>query len=154
MLKYLRTLIQERHKPPEAHTDPKNIAASVCGLLYEAAKADMELGEKEKERIDQIMMDHFKLQPEEYRDIKNQAANSKSESTEVYRLTKNIRKDYTIEERRDVLKLLWQVVLTDDVIHPYEEQLMRTIYHVIGLEHSDFVETKLIAMQTSTERTE
>ena len=148
MLKFFHSLFQEYDSEKPQTNNNEDLAVAVCTLLLEAAHSDMTFSNDEEDHIAKLMKNHFSLDEKNYTKIKEQATRAQKESVGLYGFTKVVRKQYSHEERRKVLTMLWEIVLTDNKIDPYEEQLMRNIYDIIGLEHQDYIETKLKAMNT------
>lgn len=148
MLSFIRSLLSTPNL--DEHEQKKEIITSVYALLVEVARSDRDFSAEEKTQIDLMCMRYFKLTQTELIEIELHAKTQLEQSVDLYQLTKNLRKSFSVEERTEILEMIWAIVFTDGRIDPYEEQLVRKLCDLIGLQHQHYMQAKHAASQKAT----
>jgi uncharacterized tellurite resistance protein B-like protein len=66
-------------------------------------------------------------------------------SHDLYQFTSQVNRSYSDADKLQLLEQLWRVAMTDDVVHKYEEHLIRRIADLLYVPHSGFIAAKLRA---------
>ena len=61
----------------------------------------------------------------------------------LYDWTSSINESYDYEQKKDLIKLLWDVAYADGRIDKYEDYTIRKISELLYVKHSDFIRMKL-----------
>ena len=110
--------------------DEKIIALS-C-LLVEAALVDEDFGEDEKKVIFNILKKQFKNEStSSINKIITEAIDSFNNSSDLITHTKIIKENWKLDDRIDIIEMLWKVCLVDGQLEPYEDMLIRRISGLI-----------------------
>ena len=109
----------------------------VACIFIRVGKLDNHLAAIEKEKIKALLIKRFDLD----RDILNSIL-TKAEEIEVsindnVQLTKKIKKHINFEERFDLLKDIWEIILADEIKTNEEESYMRLLCNLLGLSDKD-----------------
>ena len=110
--------------------DDKIVALS-C-LLVEAALVDEDFGEDEKKVIFNILKKQFKNESSSsINKIITEAIESFNNSSDLITHTKKIKENWKLDDRIDIIEMLWKVCLVDGQLEPYEDMLIRRISGLI-----------------------
>ncbi len=104
---------------------------AAAALLIEAALLDDEYGERERETIRRVLMDHFNLEDVEAREVLAEAQAAQQDAVQLYGFTKEIKDGLAPEERVRVIEMLWEVAYADGSLHDYEAHLVRRVAGLI-----------------------
>ena len=109
----------------------------VACIFIRVGKLDNHLATIEKEKIKTLLIKRFDLD----RDILNSIL-TKAEELEVsindnVQLTKKIKVHINFEERFDLLKDIWEIILADKIKTDEEESYMRLLCNLLGLSDKD-----------------
>ena len=104
-------------------------------LMFEIAISDGSLDKSElsliKKRADMIAKEDEKASS-----IVKKIIDETEQSFSLYPTIKKINESHTVEEKVELLKVLWELVAADSVIDPYEENLYFKIADLIQIKRS------------------
>jgi uncharacterized tellurite resistance protein B-like protein len=110
--------------------DDKIVALS-C-LLVEAALVDEDFGEDEKKVIFNILKKQFKNESDSsINKIITEAIDSFNNSSDLVTHTRKIKENWELNDRINIIEMLWKVCLIDGQLEPYEDMLIRRISGLI-----------------------
>jgi uncharacterized tellurite resistance protein B-like protein len=115
----------------KAAAQADDLELSVAALLIEAARMDNDFDAAERATIERLLMDKFKLSTSEARGLIEQADAAVRDSTQVFPFTRQICESMSLEDRTQIIEMLWKVVYADGVLDPYEDMLLRRIAGLI-----------------------
>ncbi len=150
MLKFFRDLLSDK---PETQTEhyssdstsdhsEKKLQLATCALFLEVAQADDSFDPNEREKIISLMKEMFELDDEEVQELLNQSDEYVQQSVSLYEFTDVVNTHFNKDERYEIIKNLWRLILTDEKINRYEEHFVRTINTNFKLEHRDMIAAK------------
>jgi len=120
--------------------DKKNVEEAYIILMLEIARLDGKIDDSEfnkiKENYKQIYGDNNFL--ENFNRLSSEAKNESSLHPFIEIINASSDKDNKIQ----ALKAIWEVVLADGVIDPYEESLFMQIGDLLKIKRSDLVKIK------------
>jgi len=150
MFEQIRELISKKQQnqtdrgtEKPATNDPKRANIAVCALLIEAAHFDEDFHEKEQEAILRLIKEKFSLTTEEANELISIADEERKKSIDLWHFTELINKNYSKEEKIELLEMLWQVVYADNFLDGNEDYLMHKLSKLLKLEHKDLIEAKV-----------
>ena len=113
---------------PEAdHHSHDELQLAAAALLVEAATLDGHYGETEQAAIDKLLREKFALKDEEARSLHDLAVTEQSEANQLLGFTRAIKDRYSLEERIELIEMIWEVVYADGELHDYEANLLRRL---------------------------
>ena len=119
---------------PSDLVDPGEIDV-VLRLMFEIAMSDGSLDKSELEilqkRAKQISSDNEKTS-----DIIKKVIDGAEASVSLYPTVKRINSEYSVEQKKEVLKTLWTLVAVDGMIDHYEENLYFKIADLLKIRRS------------------
>ncbi len=144
MLKKLKSMWSS-DSSDELASKEHGISLAVTAVMIEIMHIDGTLDEAEDNAIIRAVEKRFKLSTDEVHELIEEAKVEKANATDMHQFTSQIVKHYSIEERIDFLKELWQIAMADGHVDPYEEQLIRRTSELIGVYHKEFIQAKIAA---------
>lgn len=132
-----KTLSEEEQK--------QRLQVATAALLFEIARADLHISDVEKEKISAALTRHFNLSHEFLGQIIQQAETEVEQAISLHQFTKLIHDNYSLEEKKQIIYLLWVVAYSDEELDVYEESLIRKIADLLYIPHQDFIKAKLRA---------
>jgi uncharacterized tellurite resistance protein B-like protein len=121
----------------------KRLEIATCALFIEMANADEKFLKVEKEKVIQIMKKLFDLDDEYVEELIELSERQVEESLSVFEFTSEINANSTDEEKYEIVKNLWRLILVDDELHPFEDYLIRKISNNLNFSHKDMIAAKM-----------
>jgi uncharacterized tellurite resistance protein B-like protein len=145
VFEHLRDLLRGPAGRPAAATpaDERKLAAAV--LLLEIARADYDHHEAERETLRAGLARDFGIEPEALDALLEQAELRARQSVSLFDFVQTLNRAMTQDDKRGLLRLLWDVAHADGRVDPHEEHLLRRIADLLHLSHADFIRGKLDA---------
>ena len=112
-------------------------------LLCEVMRADGDFAEQEQMQLREILLEQFSLTATEVSEIITLANDISAHSTDFYRFTSKINLHYSLEQRMNIVQLLWKIAYADGELAAIEEHIIRKIADLLHLRHSEYIQTKL-----------
>ena len=119
---------------------------AVLSLLIEACKVDGIVSDNEIEKITDLLINKFNLEPSKAKNAVNFVLEKANEKVEIFSDIKVVLDTMDHEERIKVVEMLWGVVLADGNIDDYEANLMRKISSLLHVSNFETAEAKKRAM--------
>lgn len=105
-------------------------------LMFEIAISDGKLDREElkliKERAQKIAPDEIKISK-----IIKKIIDETEDSVSIYSTIKKVNETHSLNEKKDLLAVLWEIVAADNVIDPYEENLYFKIAELIKIKRTE-----------------
>lgn len=134
MLDLLRTITDQFNgksaTPEPTGQDPMRLAAGA--LLLEMGSVDGSLDGPEKALAEGLVQRLFDLSEPEAKELMVEAGEAQAASADFFKFTEPLKRDMAFEDRIQIVEALWEVALSDGVVHDYEASLVR---RVCGLLH-------------------
>ena len=115
---------------------------SICVLLIEVSKSDDDYDDSEKEKIIELLKKQFSLNNDQIDILMMMADKKNDEIVSLHELTASLNKEYTYSEKKNVIKMLWDIAYSDGRIDKYEDYTIRKISDLLYIKHSDFIKAK------------
>ena len=115
----------------------------ICVLLIEVSKSDDDYDDSEKEKIIDLLKKQFSLNHDQIDMLMKMADKKNNEIVSLHELTASLNKEYTYSEKKNVIKMLWDIAYSDGRIDKYEDYTIRKISDLLYIKHSDFIKAKL-----------
>ena len=117
----------------------RDISASeaMAALMVRIAKSDDDYSITEIARIDAVLGLLYQLSADQAAKLRQTAEALEAEAPDTVRFTRAIKEEVPYEERFDVVRALWQVVLADGARDAEEDALMRLFASLLGVNDRD-----------------
>tara|TARA_B100000676_G_scaffold176922_1_gene173612 strand:+ start:81 stop:524 length:444 start_codon:yes stop_codon:yes gene_type:complete len=133
-------------KNPEEPKEIDPIVASLT-LMLEVAWADHDVSNEEKRIIIAALQETFDKTTDEANDLFDNAVSLHKDSVGSYRYTKLINEQFSYEDKKEIIFVLWQIAYSDQHIDQWEEYTIRKLADLLHVDHSDFIDAKLRTKQ-------
>lgn len=119
----------EQAENPADREHGLNLVAAA--LMVEVARADFREDVVESERIFDLLKQEFSLTAEDAELLMNSATREVDEAVSLYEFTRVMNDKLSEQEKRRVLRLMWQVAFVDQHLHRYEDHLIRKVAELV-----------------------
>ena len=110
---------------------PHDASVATCALLLEMANIDGEFSAPERESMISLLKGKYHI-PDEYVEQLIKVANEKlKQSVDLWRFTNLINRNYSMEEKRRIIEMVWEIAFRDGRLDKHEDYLMK--YHHLGI---------------------
>lgn len=130
------------------YTDKVQVAT--CALLLEMAHADNEFSTEEKEQIIKTIKRHFSLSKEATDKLIELSERERKASIDLWQFAQLIRNNYSVEQKMELIKLIWKVIYVDGVLDKHEDYLVHKLAKLLGLDHKQLIYAKMEALRKSS----
>ena len=137
----LKTFARASQEKPLDHEQA--VRTATVALLVEVARADFGVEDAEREMILRIIERHYAVTAEQARLIADEAESHADDATCLHPLTRLITSQCSLEEREEIVRLLWEVSVADGHVDKHEEHLVRKVADLLYVPHNRFIKAKL-----------
>ena len=130
---FLKTLLDG----PQSPLAPQAAKLSRAALMVRIARSDGGYDTEEIVTIDTLLGARYAMETAEVVKLRRDAETLESEAPDTVRFTRAIKEEVPYEERFDVVRALWQVVLADGARDAEEDALMRLLASLLGVNDRD-----------------
>ena len=143
MIKRLYKIISQREQAANTVDDARALQLATAALLMEVASADFEISESERETVRRLVEENYGVTANEAAEIAARAEKDSRHVTSLYPFTQMIKDGCSMEDRIEIVNMLWQVTAADGAIDAHETHLVRKIADLLYVPHSEFIRTRL-----------
>jgi uncharacterized tellurite resistance protein B-like protein len=136
----VKALFVERRGAPQAREaghSHEELRIAAAALMVEAAQLDDNFDAQERDKIRELVAERFELGAEESDSLIEAAEARVAESSQLHGFTRVIKAKFNLEERIDLMEMLWEVVYADGELHHYEANLMRRLAGLLHVSDRD-----------------
>lgn len=119
------------------------IEVAACALLVEIAGIDKEFSETERKGIISILEEEFGLEDEMAMEVIELAGEELKDSVDLWQFTSLINKNYSPDEKMQLIELVWKVVYADGHLDKHEDYLVKKLSRMLNLSHKEMIDAKL-----------
>lgn len=146
MLRSIRKFFSE-HIATDAGAGADAAAArariAAAALLVEVVRSDHHFSDVERQAVMASASRKFGLDESQSRELVELAEAEAQEAHDLYQFTSLINASFSPEQKIRLVEELWRVAWSDDVLHHYEEHVIRKVADLIHVPHSAFIAAKL-----------
>jgi uncharacterized tellurite resistance protein B-like protein len=149
VLQSIRRFFQDRvaagvnETATEAREHALRLAAAA--LLFEVARADVEIKEEERVALRTAVSDVFGLSANEADELLALAEEESRTAASLYEFTRLVDSGFSPEQKVRLVELLWSIGFADHEKDAHEEHLVRRIADLLHVSHGDFIAAKIKA---------
>ena len=118
---------------PDLRNEPQ---LAVAALLVHLAAVDGSVDAAEKAAVRAALQAHYGISEDEARELIRAARKRDAEAVDFYRFTSALTQ-LDAEERREIIRMMWQVVFADRENHELEDNMVWRIAELIGVSARD-----------------
>ena len=112
-------------------------------LLLEVAWADQNITNAELETTRDSVQAMFKLPREQVQTLVDRAKSEHDTAISMYPFTRAVNESLSMDEKRQLILLLWRLAGTESGVDVHEEYAIRRIADLLYVSHQDFIAAKL-----------
>lgn len=121
---------------PEQLPDP-DARLALTALLVRLAKSDGHYADVEAARIGAILQRRFDLSTSAALELRESAEQLESEAPDTVRFTRAIKDAVALEDRTQVIEVLWELALVDGDRNDEEDGMLRLVAPLLGINDRD-----------------
>jgi uncharacterized tellurite resistance protein B-like protein len=149
MLKRLASLFSERVQP-EVAADSEAVRehalrVAAAALLFEVGRGDGEVKAEERTVMRAAIQSTLGLTASETEELLALAEAQSRSAVSLYEFTSLLDREFSPEQKKRVVELLWLLAFADGEKHAHEEHLVRQIANLLHVPHPDFIDAKIRA---------
>ena len=126
---------------------------AIATILVRAAKTDGVYTNSEKALIEKLLITQMNVPKEKVSALQLTAEALEKEINDNVQLTRVIKKEIEYEDRKELIKQLWQIIMDDDMRTPEENKLMRVLSHLLGVSDVESAKARSKALSLVKKRT-
>ena len=128
--------------------DQKSLRMACTVMMFEVLRSDAHVHPEEMTKISQHIQQAFDLNAEETEILMRQAQHETEHAVSLHEVVRAVNAEYGSEEKRNLVKMLWDVAYADGHLDPYEEHTIRKLADWLHVPHRVFIATKHEASET------
>lgn len=141
MFEKLKGLVKPPKKKRLSELKP-DLKVAVCALLLEVASSDLNIDSSEMVALVDILKTQYGLGAQEVEDLVEMASEEREMVPDVWPFTTALSKLYTPEEKKEVLVMVWKIVMADGRLDAHEEHFVRKLHTMLAVNQSVVQEAK------------
>lgn len=143
MINKLYKIISQREQTADTVDEDRALQLATAALLMEVASADYEISASERDTVRRLVEENYGVTADEAAEIAARAEQDSNHVTSLYPFTRMIMDECSMEDRVEIVNMLWQVTAADGIIDAHETHLVRKIAELLYVPHSEFIRTRL-----------
>ncbi|MEK9794286.1 MAG: TerB family tellurite resistance protein [Hyphomicrobiales bacterium] len=142
-MNFIKNLFKkESSKSDTVSFEPTELQIAVSKILVRTAKIDDEFHILEEQKILELLTKYFSLNDEDSKNLMELGISEEKSATDLYAYTNTIKKSLELNERKKIIEMMWQIIVTDDNFDPYENNLVWRVAELIGISTRERVQIK------------
>lgn len=143
MFSLLRTLFREilNDGSDSGTVDSPSIQLAMASLLCEVSRADREYDVREEKAKIHLLTQLLDIDEASATALLHKAINRTESAVSLFDFTNKLR-NFSEQERFELIKAMWQVAYADDQLDPNEEAIIRQVADLIYVDHTAFIRAK------------
>ena len=137
MLDSIKKLFSSAEAPVPSSDDGENekdLSLAACALLLDLAYADEEFTEDERGHLEAAVRRHYGLEPDQAAQLIELAEQERAGAVDLWQFTSLVANNYSVGQKMVLAEIMWGLVSADGELVDREQQLMRKISSLLGLE--------------------
>ena len=126
-----------------------DVRVAACALFVEMARIDEKFTEAEMDTILSIVQDRYGLSREHADALVAEADKELDKSVDLWQFARLINENYSIDEKIEIIEILWRMVFVDGKMDRYEHYLMNKLKNLLRLSHDQLIAAKLKVLRSA-----
>jgi uncharacterized tellurite resistance protein B-like protein len=110
---------------------------ATAALLSEVARADYQEQVEESELIFELLKERFGLRAEDAELLQSEGYQEAEDAVSLQTFTRLLHEQLTVDEKFELVEMLWRVAFADQHLDRYEDHLVRKIADLLYVSHKD-----------------
>jgi uncharacterized tellurite resistance protein B-like protein len=133
----LKDILNAFKAPETSALRTEDARIAMAALLVRIARSDEDYDDDEKLLINKMLQSRYNLVKDETESIRKQAEDLEAQAPDTVRFTRLIKSSIPFEDRKSIVRDLWAVALSDGKRDSEENNLMRLIANLLGVNDRD-----------------
>lgn len=126
-----------------------DVRIATAALFLEMARIDEKFTSEEMDTVLSILREKYGLSREHADALVAEADKELEESVDLWQFAGLINKNYSIDEKLEIIETLWRMVYVDGKMDKYEHYLMNKLKNLLRLSHDQLIGAKRKALNSS-----
>jgi uncharacterized tellurite resistance protein B-like protein len=118
------------------------VQIATAALLFHAIVIDGTVSEDEMAALKPLLTEHFNLDERELNRLLDEAEMREKEAVDIYGFTSILRDRLSLEEKREIIAMMWRLVYADGKLGPLEDNLVWRTAELLAVPARDRMELK------------
>ena len=149
MLAKLQRFIQMHTQAVSAEDKTHQLNLAAATLLLEVVLADETFDPAEMATLPTMLVDTLSIDLALANELITEATLVRSNATSLFEFTTEINAQFSVEDKQQLLLTMWKLAYADGHLCQYEDQIIRRTADLLFLKHSELIQMRNIAMQSS-----
>jgi uncharacterized tellurite resistance protein B-like protein len=121
----------------------QKLKIATCVILLEAVTADDIFSDHELHKIIELLKSKYEMTDSQLNELIVTSKKEREESTDLWYFTNLINENLTIDEKYDLMEMIWEVIYTDGTLDKYENYIAHKLRNLLNLDHNKFIDIKM-----------
>jgi uncharacterized tellurite resistance protein B-like protein len=143
MLKEIASLLEKlTGSEPNEKLGEDELRVASAALLVHTMAIDGVITKTESEQLRALLATHFNLTGDEVNRLVIQAEREERAAIDIYRFTSVLRDRLPLEQKRDIIAMMWRLVFSDGKLGPLEDNLIWRTAELLAVPTRDRMQLK------------
>jgi uncharacterized tellurite resistance protein B-like protein len=110
---------------------------AISSLMIQTAIYDGVFDEIEKKEILELIRNHFQLNQDQMSTLFKTAMEVNDNSNDIQQFTRVLNENLTEDEKLNIIRMLWKIIISDGRIDDYENALIRKVSGLLYIKDKD-----------------
>jgi uncharacterized tellurite resistance protein B-like protein len=120
-----------------------DVRVAVCALCIEIARIDEKFTPQELDTLLSILKDKYQLSGDHAQALMDAADRELEDSVDLWQFAQLINENYSIDEKIEIIEILWKILYVDGKMDEHEHYLMNKLSNLLRLSHNQLIDAKL-----------
>jgi uncharacterized tellurite resistance protein B-like protein len=127
------------HEKPARNFHQDELKLAAAALLVRASSIDGQVDAVERRMLKALLQERFGLEGDAVRRLVQEATAEEAESVDLYGFTSILCRELDQDGRKQIVEMLWEMVMADGVVHEFESNLVWRTAELLGVSTRDRV---------------
>jgi uncharacterized tellurite resistance protein B-like protein len=123
-------------------SDEQALRLATAALLIEVTRADFHVEQSERRAVVSAVQGLFGLSRQETDELVAMAEEEVDDSVSLFQFTQLVDKEFSQQQKAEVIEMMWRVAFADLNKDHYEEYLVRKVADLLHVPHSTFIRAR------------
>lgn len=121
----------------------QKLEIATCVILLEAVTADDMLSDQELRKIIELLKSKYDMTDTQVNELIETSKREREDSADVWYFTNLINENLTMDEKYDLMVMIWEAIYSDGTLDKYENYIAHKLRNLLNLDHTKFIDIKL-----------
>ncbi|MFQ6372038.1 TerB family tellurite resistance protein [Shewanella sp. YIC-542] len=142
---FLNTLQESADPQQQAH----NLNLAAACMLLEVVYADENLDEAEAGLLPQLLAQNLDIGADDAEALIRQAKRDHHNATSLFQFTSLINDNFSLAQKQQLVLSMWRLAYADGKLCRYEDQIIRRCADLLYLKHSELIQLRNRAIEST-----